>query len=107
MIENFYTNESETEEPQPAHHPFTPIGDILLVQRVELDNGKIGSFIRPDQFRIKSNTGIVISIGDKVLTANPGDKVTFGEFNTEDIQIDGEPFLLVRISDVRGVEKAL
>jgi chaperonin GroES len=112
MIENFYTDftDETPETAQPAtHSPFTPINDFILVKRVEEDNTKTkGGFFIADKFQQPSNRGRVVAFGHKVSAPiHAGDILTFGSASTEVLEINEEEFLLLRESDIRGVEKAL
>lgn len=92
---------------------FKPILDRILVKRIEeLDESIIQT---PDAFRQKSNKGKVVALGDYFAfggalhpltdVLNEGDVVLFSEYGSEQIKIDGEELLLVRIADIKGVER--
>jgi co-chaperonin GroES (HSP10) len=109
MIENFYSDFADEESEVETHAPFTPINDFILVKRFEEDNTKTkGGLFIADKFQQPSNRGTVIAIGHKVTApVQQGDILTFGAANTEFLEIKDEEFLLLRESDIRGVEKAL
>jgi len=91
-----------------------PILDRVLVRRVEEKSE--GEVVIPDAFRQESNKGEVIATGQFFIFGNqrmnvsevvrPGDIVLFGEYNAEPITLDGEKYLLVRVQDIRGIERA-
>jgi co-chaperonin GroES (HSP10) len=92
-------------EPQPAARPiadfakYEPMnGRILLRKIVEKDNSLV---IEPDAFARVPNKAEVLCVpmGEGMLS--PGDVVLYGEYNAEDILIDGEKLLLVDIHDIR------
>lgn len=90
-----------------------PILDRVLIRRIEEE--KDGKIVIPEQYRQQSNKGEVVAIGDFVIMGgqkillstiiNVGDKVLFGEYNTEKVEADGEQLELVRVQDIRGVER--
>jgi chaperonin GroES len=98
----------------PQYEEFSPIMDRILVKRVVLEQAPEG-FVVPEKFRQHTNVGIVVKIGQFVfLSGNridlkdivqPGDRVRFGEYNSEKMELDGIEYELVRIQDVRGVER--
>ena len=107
IINNFYP-ETDTEGTTPAvstHEAFTPINDLLLLKRVVEDNSKKGSFVIPERYRQQSNRSSVIAVGEKVTNIKAGDIVFHGQYNSEIFEIDGDEHILVRIGDVRGVER--
>ena len=90
---------------------FKPIMDRILCQR--LDERKDSLIVEADAYATKSNKYQVIALGDFVVVGGQrialsdfvsvGDIVLAGEYNVEEIELDGEKFQLVRIQDVRGV----
>ena len=57
------------------------------------------------------NKGVVVAVGPELAATEmapgpvkPGDVVTFGRFNAEPIDIDGETYQLVRFTDIKLVE---
>jgi co-chaperonin GroES (HSP10) len=72
-----------------------------------VDNSKIGSILIAEKYREISNRGTVIGVGHKVEGITAGDIVLFGLHDSETLTLRDEEFLLVRVGDVRGVERAL
>ena len=99
------------------HEPFKCILDRVMVRLLDVDKSKDGEIVVGSKYRQKSNKGEVVSIGDFVVVGrqripvrdivNVGDIVLFGEYNAELFKKDGEDFYLVRVQDVRGVEKLI
>jgi co-chaperonin GroES (HSP10) len=111
-IENFYpeTGVAIMEEPAIQYGPFTPILDRVLLKRIAEDNRLVkgsDTILAADQYKARSNKGVVIAVGEKVLTLQPGDLVLFGDFNAEDFERDGEEFVVVWLGDIRGYERPL
>jgi co-chaperonin GroES (HSP10) len=107
--ENLFQGSDEPEHDEtPAYAPFEPLNQQILLSRVQEDNSTIGSFVIPEKYREQSYRGLVRYIGDKVTARiNVGDIVTFGQYNTETVVVNGQEFLLTHELDLRGVERAL
>jgi co-chaperonin GroES (HSP10) len=88
----------------PEFEPFQPLNDRVLIKRVVLQSAPEG-FVVPERYRQHTNVGIVKSVGNLVVGVSPGDRVRFGEYNAEKFELDGEEFELVRLADIRGVER--
>jgi chaperonin GroES len=89
-----------------------PLGDRLVVQREESEEKTSGGILLPDSAKDKPTRGTVISIGDGRMLENgsrapfqvkPGDRVLFTSYAGEQIEIDGEEFLLMGESEVLAV----
>lgn len=90
------------------YQPFQPLNDLVLVRRFEEDNSTTkGGLVIAEKYRQQSNRGIVVNycpyfIGEPFQV---GDRVTFGIYNAETINVEGEELLLIRANDIRGVER--
>jgi len=91
---------------------FRPLGDRVLVKRVEEEAVTKGGIIIPDTAKEKPQEGEVIAVGpgnrnDKgeqvALDVNPGDRVLFGKWGGTEVKIDGDDLLILKESDVLGV----
>jgi chaperonin GroES len=91
---------------------FRPLGDRILVQRLEGEEKTKGGIIIPDTAKEKPQEGKVIAVGKGKVTddgklqpveVSPGDKVLFGKYSGSDIKLDGEEYVIIRQDDVLGV----
>ncbi len=89
-----------------------PIGDRVVVQREESEERTSGGILLPDSAKNKPTRGRVISVGDgKVLNngyrapvqVRPGDRVLFTSYAGEQIEIDGDEFLLMGENEILAV----
>jgi chaperonin GroES len=89
-----------------------PLGDRVLVRRLEESEQKIGSIIVPDTAKEKPQQGEVVSIGEgKLLESGertpidvkPGDRILFGKYSGSDIKIEGSEYMIVREDEILGV----
>ena len=89
-----------------------PLGDKILVQRVEAENKTAGGIVLPDTAKEKPQRGKVISVGDgKILDdgtkkkpqVKKGDIVLFTSYAGTEIKIDGKEYLIMSESDIMAV----
>jgi chaperonin GroES len=91
---------------------FRPLGDRVLVRRVEEDAKTKGGIIIPDTAKEKPQQGEVLAVGPgargddgKVtpLDVKTGDRVLFGKWSGTEVKIDGEDLIIMKESDILGV----
>ncbi len=89
-----------------------PLGDRVLVQRLDGEEKSAGGIIIPDSAKEKPQQGKIIAVGNgktfengttKPLDVKVGDKVLFSKYSGNEIKLDGEEFLIVREDDILGV----
>jgi len=87
---------------------FRPLGDYILVKRVESEDKTASGIIIPDAAKEKAQTGLVIAVGQGrlhegkliPLAVNVNDTVYFGKYAGTDT---GDNHLIVRESDILGI----
>ncbi len=91
---------------------FRPLGDRVLVKRVEEEEKTKGGIIIPDTAKEKPQEGEVVAVGpgarnDKgdvvALDVTAGDRILFGKWSGTEVKVDGEDLLIMKESDVLGV----
>ncbi|QDH72092.1 co-chaperone GroES [Brevundimonas sp. M20] len=91
---------------------FRPLGDRVLVKRVEEESKTKGGIIIPDTAKEKPQEGEVVAVGAGVrddsgvvqaLELKAGDRILFGKWSGTEIKIDGEDLIIMKESDVLGV----
>lgn len=91
-----------------------PLHDRILVKRVEAENKTPGGIFIPDNAKEKPVEGLVVAVGNGVLTKNgervpldvkAGDRVLFSKYSGTEvkIQLDGGEHLILREDDVLAV----
>ncbi len=89
-----------------------PLGDRVLVKRVEEETTTKGGIIIPDTAKEKPIEGKVIAVGngkrlengERVgLDVKEGDRVLFGKYSGTEVKIGGEEHLILREDDILGV----
>ena len=91
---------------------FRPLGDRVLVRRVEEEEKTKGGIIIPDTAKEKPQEGEVISVGPgarddsgkiQPLDVKVGDRILFGKWSGTEIKLDGEDLLIMKESDIMGI----
>lgn len=89
-----------------------PLGDRLLVKRVQEEAQTAGGIIIPDSAKEKPIEGKVIAVGNGKrgddgkpvkLEVKKGDKVLFGKYAGTEVKIEGEEHLILREDDILGI----
>ena len=91
---------------------FRPLGDRVLVKRVEEEQKTKGGIIIPDTAKEKPQEGEVIAVGPGArdesgklvpLDVKAGDRVLFGKWSGTEVKIDGEDLLIMKERDLLGI----
>jgi chaperonin GroES len=91
---------------------FRPLGDRVLVRRVEEEAKTKGGIIIPDTAKEKPQEGEVIAVGPgarddsgkiQPLDVRNGDRILFGKWSGTEVKLDGEDLLIMKESDILGV----
>ena len=91
---------------------FRPLGDRVLVERVEEEAKTKGGIIIPDTAKEKPQEGKVIATGPgardetgkvQPLDVKEGDRILFGKWSGTEVKLEGEDLIIMKESDVLGV----
>jgi chaperonin GroES len=89
-----------------------PLGDKVLVERVEAESKTAGGIVLPDTAKEKPQRGRVVSVGEgktlengtrKEVQVKKGDLVLFTSYAGTDIKIDGKEYLIMDESDIMAI----
>ncbi|NQT18415.1 MAG: co-chaperone GroES [Planctomycetes bacterium] len=89
-----------------------PIGDRILVQRVEADQKTKGGIVLPDTAKEKPKEGKVVAVGPgkildsgetSAMSLKKDDKVIFSSYAGTEVKIDGDEYLIMKEDDVLAV----
>lgn len=89
-----------------------PIGEKVLIKRLEPEEKTAGGIVLPDTAKEKPREGKVIELGDgKLLKSGEraksqlkkGDRVIFSSYAGTEVTIDGEEYLLMSEEDILAV----
>ena len=91
---------------------FRPLGDRVLVKRVEEEQKTKGGIIIPDTAKEKPQEGEVVAVGPgarddsgkiQPLDVKTGDRILFGKWSGTEVKINGEDLMIMKESDIMGV----
>ena len=94
---------------------FRPLGDRVVIKRVEEETKTKGGIIIPDTAKEKPQEGEVIAVGPgarddngkvQPLDVKKGDRILFGKWSGTEVKIDGDDLLIMKESDILGVVEA-
>jgi len=89
-----------------------PLGDKILVKRLEAEETTAGGIVLPDTAKEKPKEGEIIEVGDgKVLDSGErrdfqvkkGDRVIFASYAGTEVTVDGEEYLVMSEDDVLAI----
>jgi chaperonin GroES len=89
-----------------------PVGDHVVVKRLEAEQKTAGGIVLPDTAREKPHQGRVLSVGDgranKEGTRLPsqvseGDRILFSPWSGTEVEVDGEKLLIMTEQDILAV----
>ncbi|WP_282008863.1 co-chaperone GroES [Brevundimonas aveniformis] len=91
---------------------FRPLGDRVLVKRVQEEEKTAGGIIIPDNAKEKPQEGEVVAVGPGArdedgdfikMELSVGDRILFGKWSGSEVKIDGQDLIIMKESDVLGV----
>ena len=94
---------------------FRPLGDRVLIKRVEEEEKTKGGIIIPDTAKEKPQEGEVVAVGPGArdedgkrvaMDVKAGDRILFGKWSGTEVKIDGEDLIIMKESDILGIVDA-
>ena len=91
---------------------FRPLGDRVVVRRIESEEKTAGGIIIPDTAKEKPQEGEVVAVGPGArdedgeriaMEVKAGDRILFGKWSGTEVKIDGKDLLIMKESDIMGV----
>lgn len=89
-----------------------PLGEKVLVKRVEAEDKTAGGIVLPDTAKEKPKRGMVQAVGDgklldtgkrSALQVKKGDQVLFSSYAGTEIKVDGEEYLIMDEGDILAI----
>jgi chaperonin GroES len=89
-----------------------PLGDRILVKRIQEEEKTKGGIIIPDTAKEKPQEGMVVAVGKGKTTEDgkllapdvkAGDRILFGKYAGSEVKIEGDEHLILREDDILGV----
>ena len=82
---------------------FQPLGNRVLVKRVEEANTTISGIIIPDNAQEKPSRGEVVAVSKEVETLVNGNVVLFGKYAGNEVTMGTDKFLVLDVDDIFGI----
>lgn len=89
-----------------------PLGDRVLVKRIDSEEKTKGGIIIPDSAKEKPLEGEVVAVGPgktcengqvKSMSLKVSDRVLFAKYAETEVKLEGQSFLLLREDDILGI----
>jgi chaperonin GroES len=89
-----------------------PLGDKVLVKRLEADQKTAGGIVLPDSAKEKPKRGTVLGVGEgrlldtgkrQALQVREGDKVLFSSYAGTEVKVDGDEMIIMDETDILAV----
>jgi len=89
-----------------------PLGDRILVRRLEAEEKTAGGIVLPDAAKEKPKQGEVVAVGKGRVTdegekipmqVKKGDRIVFASYSGSEVALEGEEYLIMKEEDVLGV----
>ena len=96
----------------PAGRQVRPLGEKVLVKRLEAEETTSGGIVLPDAAREKPQKGTILAVGDGKLLDDSsrgdfqvakGQTVLFASYAGTEIKVDGNEYLLMDESDILAI----
>ena len=91
-----------------------PLGDRVLVKRIEAEEMTKGGIVLPDTAKEKPKEGEIVAVGEgKMLDngkratpqVNVGDRILFTSYAGTEVKIEGEDYLIMREEDILAIRE--
>ncbi|MBN2446747.1 MAG: co-chaperone GroES [Phycisphaerae bacterium] len=89
-----------------------PLGDKVLIKRMDAEEVTAGGIVLPDSAKEKPKRGKVLSVGDgklldsgkrQALQVKAGDEVLFTSYAGTEVKVSGEEMIIMDESDILAV----
>jgi len=89
-----------------------PLGEKILVKRLEAEEKTAGGIVLPDSAKEKPKEGKVIALGDGKLLDDGGraefqvkknDRIIFTSYAGTEVTVDGEEYMLMSEDDILAI----
>lgn len=89
-----------------------PLGDRVLVQRMEAEEKTAGGILLPDTAKEKPKEGKIVAIGNgktldngerSTFSVKTGDRILFTSYAGTEVKFGGQEYLIMREEDILGV----
>jgi chaperonin GroES len=98
--------------PENPNMAFRPLGDRVVIKRIDEEAKTKGGIIIPDTAKEKPQEGEVVAVGPGAwdedgkrvpMDLKAGDRILFGKWSGSEVKVDDEDLLIMKESDVLGI----
>ena len=89
-----------------------PLGDKVIVQRLEAESKTAGGIVLPESAKEKPQRGKIVSVGDgkqlddgsrAEMSVKKGQEVLFTSYAGTEVKVDGKEYLIIDESDILAI----
>ncbi len=84
-----------------------PLADRVLINPTPAEEVTMAGIIIPDSAKEKPLKGVVLAAGtgtkDEEMVVKEGDTVLYGKYAGQEIEVNGEKYLIMRQSDILAI----
>ncbi len=84
-----------------------PLADRVLIKPAPAEEKTIGGIIIPDTAKEKPLKGEIVAAGqgtkDEAMVVKVGDTVLYGKYAGQELEFEGEKYLVMRQSDILAI----
>jgi len=82
---------------------FQPLGNRVLVKRVEEATTTMSGIIIPDNAKEKPSRGEVVAVSKEVEVLANGNQVLFGKYAGNEVSFEGTKYIVLDVEDIFGI----
>ncbi len=82
---------------------FQPLGNRVLVKRVEEATTTMSGIIIPDNAKEKPSRGEVVATSKEVEVLENGNQVLFGKYAGNEVSFEGTKYIVLDVEDIFGI----
>ena len=84
---------------------FQPLGNRVLISRVEEATTTVSGIIIPDSAKEKPSQGKVLAVSEEVKNVSVDNIVVFGKYAGSELTLDGTTYIVIDVDDLLGIVK--
>lgn len=77
-----------------------PIGERVLIRPIKSEDRTAGGIYLPESAKEEKKEGQIVSVGEVKGLLRVGDKVIYGGYSSEEIELNGVKHVIVELKDV-------
>lgn len=93
--------------------PIKPLGNRIFARRVEKPTKTAGGVMLPETLQEKPMEAVVVAVGPgewkdgerTKISVSPGDRIVFGKWAGDDVEVDGVEYVVLEEETIIGVLK--